>query len=227
MAGSRWRGRWARRENIRRRRAYEDTLASWYVWGIRLLRLRAAAEDVPVGPARDLPVRLADGEVVVAVQRRAELVRVEAHRHADLPATELAVVPVRGRKRARGLPHGLRPVDAGTVVITDRRVVLLGRKADHEWTFPLLGGLAHYPTAPITLLHTLDGRRPTGLRVPLDDAAHFRLRLTLAYADAVGQRRLVLARLDEAVAATRRSRPPLPPVATADQAPVMARLARP
>ncbi|WP_446218649.1 hypothetical protein [Micromonospora sp. IBHARD004] len=75
---------------------------------------------------------LADGEVVVAVQPAAELVEVEAGRHVDLPIPELAVVPVRRTKRARRLPHGIRVADAGTAVITDRRLILRGRENDCE-----------------------------------------------------------------------------------------------
>ncbi|WP_091339165.1 hypothetical protein [Micromonospora rhizosphaerae] len=225
--GSGWRGRWAKRENKRRRRAYEDAVEAWSLRGIRLQRLRAAVEQFPAESPEGLPVDLADGEVVVAVQPQAELVEVEAGRHVDLPTPELAVVPVRRTERARRLPHGIRVAGVGTAVITDRRVILLGREEDREWAFPLLSGLAHYPTAAITLLHTVDGRPLAGLRVPLDDAARFRLRLTMAYADFIGQRPLVLARLDAAVAANRRSRPPVPVVATAEQAPARARLAHP
>ncbi|OKI46830.1 hypothetical protein A6A27_36860 [Micromonospora sp. CB01531] len=226
-AGSDWRDRWANRENRRRWRAYEDTVEVWSLQGIRLLRLRAEAENLPAESPADLPVDLADGEVVVAVQPKAELVEVQPGRHADLPVPELAVLPVRRTGRARRLPHGLRVADAGTAVVTDRRVILLGRKDDREWAFPLLSGLAHYPTVPITLLHTADGRPLAGLRVPVDDAARFRLRLTIAYADAIGRRPTVLARLDRAVAANRRSVPPLPMLATAEQAPARARLAHP
>ncbi|MGR6317504.1 hypothetical protein Q2K19_05425 [Micromonospora soli] len=225
--GSGWRARWATRENKRRQRAYEDAVEAWSLRGIRLLRLRAAAEQPLAGSPDRLPVALADGEIVVAVQPKAELVEVRAGRHADLPTPELAMVPVRRKKRGRRLPHGLRVADVGTALVTDRRVILLGRKEDRELAFPLLSGLAHYPTAPVTLLHTADGRPLTGLRVPGDDAARFRLGLTMAYADFLGQRPTVLARLDRAVAANRRSLPPVPVAATAEQAPASARLARP
>ncbi|MFG2058589.1 hypothetical protein ACGFI9_31650 [Micromonospora sp. NPDC048930] len=225
--GSGWRARWAKRENKRRQRAYADAVETWSLRGIRLQRLRAAAEQSPAESADGLPVDLADGEVVVAVQPKAELVEVQAGRHADLPTPELAVVPVHPRKRGRRLPHGLRVAGVGTALVTDRRIILLGRKIRREWAFPLLSGLAHYPTAPITLVHTADGRPLAGLRVPLADAAHFRLRLTMAYADFLGQRPIVLARLDQMVAANRRSLPPAPVAATAEQAPASARLARP
>ncbi|GAA4580161.1 hypothetical protein GCM10023176_59200 [Micromonospora coerulea] len=222
-----WGTRWAERENKRRRHAYDDAVEAWYLRGVRLLRLRAAAEDSPAEPVADLPVDLADGEVIVTVQPKAELVEIEDGQDADLPIPELAVIPVRRTPQAHRLPPGVRVTDTGTAVVTDRRVVFLGRENDREWTYPELSGLAHYPAAPITLLHVVGSPPVAGLRVPVDAAARFRLRLTMAYADFTGQRRVVLARLDEAVAANRRSRPPAPVVATAAQAPARARLAHP
>ena len=224
--GSGWGTRWAERENKRRRRAYEDAVEDWCLRGIRLLRLRAAAEELPAEPAADLPVDLTHDEVVLAVQPDAELVDVEDG-HADLPTPELAVIPVQRTPRTPRLPKGVRVTDAGTAVVTDRRVILFGREGDREWTYLELSGLAHHAAAPITMLHTFDGGAVAGLRVPLDAAARFRLRLTMAYADFIGQRRVVLARLDEAVAANRRSRPPAPVVVTAEHAPARARLAHP
>ncbi|WP_130332268.1 hypothetical protein [Micromonospora kangleipakensis] len=222
-----WRARWAARENKRRRRTYEDHVEAWCLRGARLQRLRAAAEELPVESAAGLPVGLADGEVVVAVQPKAELVEVDDGHDADLPVPELAVIPVRWPKRANRLPKGLRVTDAGTAVVTDRRLILLGREKHREWTYAQVSDLAHHTRAPITLLHTIGGRPVAGLRVPLAAAARFRLRLTMAHADFIGQRRVVLARLDEAVAANRRSRPPAPVVATAEHAPAAARLAYP
>ncbi|MGC5020342.1 hypothetical protein [Micromonospora sp. DT47] len=225
--GSGWRARWATRENKRRRRAYEDDVEAWYLRGIRLLRLRAAAEELPVEAATGLPVDLADGEVVLVVQPEADLVEVDEGWEADLPVPELAVIPVRRTNREHRLPEGVRVTNTGTAVVTDRRLILLGREDHREWPYVRVSDLAHHPAAPITLLHTIGGRPLAGLRVPLAAATRFRLRLTMAYAGFIGQRRLVLARLDEAVAANRRSRPPLPVVATAAQAPARARLAHP
>ena len=224
--GSGWGTRWAERENKRRRRAYEDAVEAWCLRGIRLLRLRAAAEELSAEPAADLPVDLIHDEVVLAVQPDAELVDVEDGQ-AELPTPELAVIPVQRSGRTARLPQGVHVTDAGTAVVTDRRLILFGREGDREWTYRELSGLAHHPAAPITLLHTLDGGPVAGLRVPLKAAARFRLRLTMAYADYIGQRRVVLARLDEAVAANRRSRPPVPVAVTAEHAPARARLAHP
>ncbi|WP_091339139.1 hypothetical protein [Micromonospora rhizosphaerae] len=221
-----WRARWASRENARRRRAYEDTVEAWCLRGVRLQRLRAAAEDIPGRTRAGVPVDLPDDENVILVQPSTGLIQVPAVDDTVPPVPELSVIPVERAEPEARPPRGLRVVDAGIAVVTDRRLLLLGRKDDREWTYAELSGLAHDGSVPITLLYTHDGE-VAGLRVPLGSAARFRLRLTLAYADATGQRGAVLARLDEAVAANRQSRPAAPVVATAEQAPARARLARP
>lgn len=222
--GSGWRARWARRENARRRRAHEDAVEAWCLRGVRLQRLRAAAEDRPtIRPA--VAVDLADDETVVAVQPSTGLVTVP--RHADLPRPELSAIAVAHPEPTPGMPEGSRVTDAGTAVVTDRRIVLVSRKRIHQWPYAELSGLAHHPAAPVTLLHGPTGALVAGLRVPRGAAARFRLRLTLAYAGATGQRDAVLARLDQAVAANRRSQPAAPTLVSATQAPGYARLTPP
>ncbi|WP_157746262.1 hypothetical protein [Micromonospora inositola] len=221
--GAGWRARWARRENARRRRAHEDAVEAWCLRGVRLQRLRAAAEDRPtIRPA--VPVDLADDETVVAVQPSTGLVTVP--RHADLPLPDLSAIAVAHPESAPRLPEGGRVTDAGTAVVTDRRIVLVSRKRTHEWPYAELSGFTHHPAVPATLLHGPTGALVAGLRVPRGAAARFRLRLTLAYADATGQRDAVLARLDQAVAANRRSQPAAPILVSATQAPGNARLTR-
>ncbi|WP_200211395.1 hypothetical protein [Micromonospora coerulea] len=222
--GSGWRARWARRENARRRRAHEDAIEAWCLRGVRLQRLRAAAEDHPtLRPT--VPVDLAHDETVVAVQPSTGLVTVP--RHADLPPPELSAIPITHPHDAPPLPQGSRVTAAGTVVVTDRRIVLVGRHGTSEFPYARLSGLTHHPAVPVTLLHGPTGALVAGLRVPRGAAARFRLRLTLAYADATGQRNAVLARLDEAVVANRRSRPAAAMLVSAAQAPGYARLTRP
>ncbi|PWU43513.1 hypothetical protein DLJ46_31015, partial [Micromonospora globispora] len=216
--------RWARRENARRRRAHEDAIEAWCLRGIRLQRLRAAAEDHPsIRPA--LPVDLAHDETVVAVQPSTGLLTVP--RHADLPGAQLSAIPPAQPESAPPLPEGSRVTEAGTAVVTDRRVILVGRKHTRQWTYAELSGLTHHPTVPVTLLHGPTGALVAGLRVPRGAAARFRLRLTMAYADATGQRNGVLARLDKAVAANRQTRPPAAVLVSAASAPAYARLTRP
>ncbi|MGC5020326.1 hypothetical protein [Micromonospora sp. DT47] len=222
--GSGWRARWAKRENARRRRAHEDAVEAWCLRGVALQRLRAAAEDAPtIRPA--LPLDLAFDETVVAVQPSTGLVTVP--RHVDLPHPELSAIPVAHPDTAPPMPEGSRVTDAGTAVVTDRRVVLVSRKRTREWTYGQLGGLTHHPAVPVTLLHGSNGALVAGLRVPRGAAARFRLRLTMAYADATGQRDAVLTRLDDAVVASRRLPPAAPVLVSATQAPGYHRLTRP
>ncbi|MFG2058605.1 hypothetical protein ACGFI9_31730 [Micromonospora sp. NPDC048930] len=222
-SGSGWRARWARRENERRRRAHEDAVEAWCLRGVRLRRLRAGAEESPAIHAV-VPVELARGETVIAVQPSTGLVTVP--RHADLPPPELSAIPAMSPESAPPPPYGTRVTEAGTAVVTDRRVVLIGRKRTCQWTYAELAGLTHHPAVPVTLLHGPTGALVAGLRVPRGAAAHFRLRLTLAYADATRQRPVVLDRLDQAVAANRRTPPPAPVLVSAGHAPGYARLSR-
>ncbi|NYF57163.1 hypothetical protein [Micromonospora purpureochromogenes] len=222
--GSGWRVRWAKRENARRRRAHEDAVEAWCLRGVALQRLRAAAEDPPtIRPA--LPLDLAPDETVVAVQPSTGLVTVP--RHADLPHPELSAIPVAHPDTAPPMPEGSRVTDAGTAVVTDRRILLVSRKRIHEWTYGQLGGLTHHPAVPVTLLYGPNGALVAGLRLPRGAAARFRLRLTMAYADATGQRDAVLTRLDDAVVASRRLPPAAPVLVSATQAPGYHRLTRP
>ncbi|WP_309227191.1 hypothetical protein [Micromonospora thermarum] len=223
---SSWRVRWAERENDRRRRAHAGDAEAWRRRADELTRLRIEATcflgsslppDVPV-------VRLRRGEVVYRVLPRVELVEVAARHLADLPAPGLAVDPAGTDAPARPLPPGIRAVDAGTAVVTDRRVAFLGRHHQRIWWYADLAGPAHHPRAPLTLLHTTDGTPLAGLLAPPPAALNLRFYLTLAFADGLGNRDAVAACLDDLVAAHQRTRPVAPPLAAPTQAPVIARL---
>ncbi|MEU5943546.1 hypothetical protein ABZ807_31280 [Micromonospora sp. NPDC047548] len=224
-----WRARWVTRENERRRTAYEAAVEAWRRRDNELRQFCARAEEpeqraeTPVG----LPVALDHDEVVATVQSGAELLEVTARHTTGLPAPELTVVPVEDTVRSPGLTKGIAVVDAGMAVVTDRRLILVGRHGVREWPYPQLTGVAHHPEEPFTLLHEHGPGRIRGVRVPPTAASAFRLRLTVAYADAVGERDALLDRLDEAVVAHWRSQPAAPAPATPAEAPAAARLARP
>ncbi|MFU8870430.1 hypothetical protein [Micromonospora sp. SL4-19] len=224
-----WRARWVARENERRRAGYDTALHTWRRRDEELRRLYAEAED-PVRSAETpegLPVRLDDDEVVLAVQPAAELVEVTGRHAAGLPPVELTVVPVEDTRRSRRQPRGVSVVDAGPAVVTDRRLIVVGRDEQQEWPYPRLAGVAHHPGEPVTLLHLHGPGRIRGVRVPRAAASAFRLRLTAAYAEATGARVALLERLDDAVMAHWQERPSVPTPATAADAPVIARLVRP
>ncbi|MEH0844419.1 hypothetical protein V6U81_18725 [Micromonospora sp. CPCC 205711] len=224
-----WRARWVIRENERRRTAYEAAVEAWRRRDNELRQFCARAEEpdqsaeTPVG----LPVDLEADEVVATVQPAAELLEVTARHTTGLPASDLTVVPVADPVRSPGLTKGIAVADAGMAVVTDRRLILIGRRGVREWPYPQLTGLAHHPEEPFTLLHEDGTGRIRGVRVPPTAASDFRLRLTVAYADAVGEMDELLDRLDEAVVAHWRTQPATPTPATPAEAPAAARLARP
>ena len=164
---------------------------------------------------------------MVAVQPAVDLIEVTARHTAGLPAPELAVVPVEDTGRPPRLPRGVAVLDGGTAVVTDRRLILFGRDGRREWAYPQVARVAHDPREPFTLLHAYGGGGIGGVRVPRAAASAFRLRLTLAYAEATGARDALLDRLDEAVVAHWRNRPATPAPATPGEAPLAARLASP
>ncbi|MFG2109360.1 hypothetical protein [Micromonospora chersina] len=200
---------WARRENERRRRAYETAARDWRRRDQHLERLRIEATGFHgcVLPGTELPVRLDDGEVVYRILPVAELVEAEARHLPGLPAPDPTLTAELLDPADGPLPAGLRVVDTGAAVVTDRRTAFAGRTVRREWAHADLLGPGHHPDAPVTLLHPGDGGRPAGLRVPVSAAANFRFYVTLAYATATGTRDGVAARLDALLAAHRAARP--------------------
>ncbi|MEU2172042.1 hypothetical protein, partial [Micromonospora chersina] len=200
---------WARRENERRRCAYEAAARDWRRRDQHLERLLIEATGFHgcTLPGTELPVRLDDGEVVYRILPVAELVEAEARHLPGLPAPDPALTAELLDPADGPLPAGLRVVDTGTAVVTDRRTAFAGRAGRREWAHADLLGPGHHPDAPVTLLHPGDGGRPAGLRVPASAAANFRFYLTLAYATATGTRDGVAARLDALLAAHRAARP--------------------
>lgn len=221
--GSTWRYRWARRQNDRRHRAYCDAERAWRRRDEELRRLRAAAVNfrgLPGGNA-GLPLALAPGEVVFWTLPAARLVEV---RHAAvLPAPDLNIDPDRPTPHHRR-PEGVKVIDAGIAVITNRRLVLIGGRGRRDWAYGRITGLAHDPAAPITLIQVLDRRRVSGLMLPPDAAVEFRFTLTLAIAEAIEQRPAIIAQLDELITEHALARPCRPSIVTPAQAGVIARV---
>ncbi|WP_192580003.1 hypothetical protein, partial [Micromonospora sp. AMSO31t] len=210
---------WARRQNERRRRAYEAAARTWRRRTEHLERLRIEATGFHgcALPGTELPVELDDGEVVYRIVPVVELVEAEARHVPGLPAPDPALTADLLDPADGALPAGMRVVDTGAAVVTDRRVAFAGPAGRREWAHGDLLGLGHHPDLPVTLLHPGDGRRPAGLRVPVTGAANFRFYLTLAYATATGTRDAVGTQLDALLAAHRAARPRPPrPLGVAD-----------
>ncbi|MER6594975.1 hypothetical protein ABT214_24635, partial [Micromonospora purpureochromogenes] len=201
----RWRVTWAERENGRRRRAFDSATAAWHRRNDHLVRLRieAAGFHGYAHPWDSLPMDLGRDEVVYRVLPTAELAEAGARHIAGLPAPELTVTAPGAHPPRRGLPTGLRVVDAGMAVVTNHRVVFSGGASCREWTYVDMVGPAHHPDVPLTLLHTADGGPLAGLRVPANAAVNFRFYLTLAFAAATGQRAAVAAQVDALLAGHR------------------------
>ncbi|MET8832822.1 hypothetical protein ABZV78_02745 [Micromonospora sp. NPDC004540] len=215
--GSTWRYRWAHRQNDRRQRAFRAADEAWRRRDDELRRLRTLAGSFhgSTEAGAGLPIELAPGEVVFWTLPAAQLVEV---RHtAVLPAPELTVDPEPPTLRPRR-PEGVKVVDAGLAVLTNRRLVLLGGRGRRDWTYGRMTGLSHDPGAPVTLIQVLDRRRTSGLLLPTGAVADFRFTLTLAFADAIEQRAAVVAQLDELIAEHEAERPARPAVLTPAQA---------
>ncbi|WP_431879603.1 hypothetical protein [Micromonospora marina] len=204
---------WARRENERRRQAYESAARIWRRRAEHLDRLsmEAAAFRGCALPGTALPVPLDDGEVVYRILPAVDLVEATARHLPGLPAPGRTLAgcldPADGP-----LPAGLRVVDSGAAVVTDRRVAFAGHDARRDWSLPDVRGPGHHPDRPVTLLHDADGGTPAGLRVPAAGAANTRFYLTLAHAGATGTRQAVVEDVEALRSAHRaaRPRPPRP-----------------
>ncbi|MEH0985746.1 hypothetical protein [Micromonospora sp. CPCC 205556] len=219
-----WRVRWAERENERRRHAYDAQVEAWRRRNDHLIRLRIEAHTFLgyTQPRAGLPMDLDDDEPVYRLLPAAELVEARARHVPGLPAPGLTLATADIDPADRALPNGFRVVDAGMVVITDRRVIFAGRAERREWTYADMLGPAHHPDAPLTLLHATDASRLAGLRVPAAATVNFRFYLTLAFAAASGQRAAVAAQLDALLAAEEAARPVPPSLAEPDRAPLAA-----
>ncbi|MFU8851476.1 hypothetical protein ACNAW0_10895 [Micromonospora sp. SL1-18] len=221
--GSTWRYRWAHRQNDRRLRAFHAADEAWRRRDDELRRLRtlAASFHGSAEAGAGLPMELAPGEVVFWTLPAAQLV--EARHTAVLPAPELTVEPDPPLLRPRR-PEGVRVVDAGLAVLTNRRLLLLGGRGRRDWAYGRMTGLSHDPGAPVTLLQVLDRRRTSGLLLPTGAVADFRFKLTLAFADAIEQRAAVVAQLDELIEEHAAALPARPAVLTPAQARISARI---
>ncbi|MEE3922155.1 hypothetical protein V2I01_39230 [Micromonospora sp. BRA006-A] len=204
---------WARRENERRRQAYETAARTWRRRADHLDRLSMEAagfRGCPL-PGTALPVPLDDGEVVYRILPTVDLVEATARHLPGLPVPGRALAgcldPADGP-----LPAGLRVVGSGAAVVTDRRVAFAGPDARRDWPLRDVRGLGHHPDRPVTLLHDADGGAPAGLRMPAPGAANARFYLTLAHADATGTREACVEDVEALRSAHRaaRPRPPRP-----------------
>ncbi|MEV0156950.1 hypothetical protein AB0H57_24915 [Micromonospora sp. NPDC050686] len=218
----RWRVAWARQETQQRRQAYDAAAAAWHRRQEQLTWQRSEAAGFLgcTQPRTGLPVDLDHDEVVYRVLPVAELVGAAGRHLPGLPRPALTVAPAGDDAPGPALPAGIRVVDTGLAVVTDRRVAFAGPHHRREWTYADLAGPAHHPDAPLTLLPAAAGGPLAGLRVPPAAEVNFRFYLTLAFAAATGRRAAVVAHVDALLATHRDARPVPPRPAAPADAPV-------
>ena len=89
------------------------------------------------------------------------------------------------------------PIDTGTVIITDQRVVFEGSKATREWAFPKLLGVSNDPNLPWTALQVANRQKVSGFLYDHEHSQHIRFMLQLAIATFRDERPAMLAALQE------------------------------
>jgi hypothetical protein len=111
------------------------------------------------------------------------------------------------------------PIDTGTAVITDKRLVFAGAKQAREWVWTKTIGLQHQENAPWTAVPVSNRQKVSGIAYDDAHAGDIRFRLDLALAVATETTDMLIAELeaDRAEHATHRPGAPLPPpISTAE-----------
>ncbi|HZM77840.1 MAG TPA: hypothetical protein VFC19_19145 [Candidatus Limnocylindrales bacterium] len=221
--GSGRRIRWAERENARLAAEYQMALAAWKQ-NEQLLewyhdRARSAQ---PVSPVEGLKLRR--NERVLWTAANVGMVEVPETAGLFSPVHEV-YSPTRetgGYAPLTYAPSSVR--DTGFVAVTDTRVLFLGARANREWAFAQLDGVAHGSHAPMTVMRVGNRQRLSGLMFPTDKAPMFQFYLSLALAEYRQDRAGFVAHL-AGLLARHRARPPLMPAPVLPaQAPSGARL---
>ncbi|GFJ92194.1 hypothetical protein [Phytohabitans rumicis] len=216
-----WRQRWADRQNEQRRRAFEAAFGAWQRDGDEARRMLTAAQTFAGLPADAVPpyVDLGRAEVAFLVLPGAAIVELPDQPALPAPGyTGFSAYP-----QPAGPPFAGPRIDAGTAVVTNRRVVLYGNRR-REWLYAKLVGFAHLPDNRTTLMRVSNRVRASGLCVEPATAASFRFNLSLALAESTNDRAGFVAHLEQQISEHQRYRPQPPPVAMEQQAPMTARL---
>jgi hypothetical protein len=101
------------------------------------------------------------------------------------------------------------PIDQGTVLISDQRVVFAGSKHTREWLYPKLIGFHHDEQAPWTALQVSNRQKVSGILYTEATETMVRFRLELALAQYNSTRSAFAASIDEQVAALMAAEPHL------------------
>jgi hypothetical protein len=218
---ARWRQRWAARENQRRQQAHAIALAAWQRQDEQARRLVDVARIARPDPPGDglASLRLTRDEAVYWTGTGAlvEPSYEPALRPPDHPEVDLT--PATGPVLA-GVGVAARQVDTGSVTVTSKRVIFVGRSR-REWAFGKMTGLAHTASGQ-TLMRVSNRVKVSGLVFAPDVVSLFRFHLAVARADAARDRAGLVARLQAQADRHRALRPPPVEPAAAQQAPASA-----
>lgn len=99
------------------------------------------------------------------------------------------------------------PIDVGTMLVSDQRVVFTGPKQTREWDYSKLVGIQHDPKEPWTALQVSNRQKVSGVLYDDDSADDVRFRLELAVAAYNGTRAELAALYDARLAALEATRP--------------------
>jgi hypothetical protein len=215
--------RWAQRENARLAAGHQKALAAWRQDGQTILwYLEQAKSARPLSPP--LGVKLRRNERVLWTAANVSLVEVPEFGGLFTPVHEV-YSPTRDTGGYLPLSYGQNSVrDNGFVAITDLRVLFVGGRANREWTFADLDGVAHGAQVPMTVMRVGNRQRLSGLVFSSDEAPAFQFYLSVAFADHRRDRAGFVAHLTNLLQYHRMRPPPAPAPADPAQAPSMAKL---
>lgn len=206
----------------------EDRLVEWQAEDDRLARLVELARQFRGVTANEIeggaPVALKPDERIYFVLNGAALIEPRsAGGHWEgrsqgvsirVPGTKSMRYRV-GANKGRYVRDGERPtpIDEGTAVVTDKRLVFAGAKQAREWLWTKTIGLQHQDDAPWTAIPVSNRQKVSGIAYDDPHADEIRFRLDFAQAVATGATDAFVAELeaDRAEHATRRPGTPLPP----------------
>lgn len=235
VSGLRERGlrtRWAQQENRRNGKAYEAAQAAWTDTNAELQGMVVTAcSYTGMGGGQLAPeVGLHRDETLLWTGAGVTLVETAAWPALRTPGYKALTVDLLTESFSAEPSARLKPVDSGSVAVTDQRLVFVGTSPRHrrrEWEFAELRGLAHTPDAPCTLLQAGTGaaqQRPTGLLLTPEAVSEFRFVVSLALAEGAGERASFVAYLERMLDTHQHNRPAPPPLVTAKDAPSGVRL---
>lgn len=216
-----WRRRWAHRQNVPRRQAFDAAVAAWQRDDDEARRMLAAARDFPGLDAGQVAPYLALHRGETAYWLLPAVAMVETAAPVALPPPTYAdILP---HPSTPGPPIASRTIDAGVAIVTNQRIVLVGAHR-REWQYTKLVGLAHLPDNRTTLMRVANRVKVSGLRMEPDAAPSFRFNVALGLAEFANDRAGFVRHLEQQLARHQARRPQPPHLATAEQAPLSARL---